>query len=330
LESTVISSPRANAIGLARIALAGVIWGTIPLALDAADGASIIKVFYRVAVAGVAILAYMIATKRMGEITRLSRAKLGQVAVQGVILTVNWALFLSALDLTNVATAELLGYTGPVFVALLAPFVTGERFDRRIVVPLTLSLGGIVVILAPLGLEFGGNRQILGAVLAFLSALTYATLLLRSKKILRGISGMALMLVEYCVASIVLTPFVAVMYARGQGPTTAGAYLALLMLGLVQTAFAGWLFLGGLRAVRTDHAAVLTYTEPVAAVLFAAAFLGEPLSAWTLAGGAMVVVGGLTIARARPAAVPEAVPFEAAGTEPESDTPRGEDGLPLR
>ena len=73
--------------------------------------------------------------------TGLSRRKLGQVAAQGALLTLNWVLFLSALDRTSVATAELLGYTGPVFVALFAPFVTGERFDKRIFVPLALSLG---------------------------------------------------------------------------------------------------------------------------------------------------------------------------------------------
>lgn len=67
-----------------RIAIAGVIWGTIPLVLRAADGASLIKVFYRVFFAGLAILAYMIATRRLGEVTSLSRGKLGQVAVQEI------------------------------------------------------------------------------------------------------------------------------------------------------------------------------------------------------------------------------------------------------
>lgn len=314
-KSAHTSQSRARALGLARVALAGVIWGTIPLVLRAADGASVVKVFYRVFFAGIAILIYLAARGRLREIADLPRAKLLQVAVQGVILTVNWVLFLTSLDLTNVATAELLGYTGPVFVAVLAPFVTGERFDARIVLPLALSLGGIGVILAPQGLDFGGGRQLLGAGLAFASAITYATLLLRSKKILRGISGMSLMLIEYAVASVILLPFVAVMYARGQGPTHVGAYVALLTLGLVQTAFAGWLFLGGLRRVRTDHAATLTYAEPVAAVLFAAAFLGEGLSGWMLAGGSMVVVGGLTVARLAPKGGAEAVPLEVAGTE---------------
>ena len=326
-EAAYTSTRRDNLTGLARVAIAGVIWGTIPLVLRAADGASVIKVFYRVMFAAVGIFAFMLATGRMREITGLSRPKLLQVAAQGVILTVNWVLFLSALDMTNVATAELLGYTGPVFVATLAPFVTGERYDARVLLPLGLALGGIVVILAPQGLAVAGGQQLLGAVLAFLSAITYATLLLRSKKILSGITGLALMAVEYTVAGALLLPFVIWLYSRGQGPTNASSYVALATLGLVHTAFAGVIFLGGLRRTRTDHAAILTYTEPASAVLFAAAFLGEPLTAWTLAGGAMVVAGGLTVARLSPTAEP-ATPLEAAGTESESAA--GESNRPAR
>lgn len=303
--------------GLARVALAGLMWGSIPLVLRAADGASAIKVFYRVAFAAIVLVAFMAATGRLGEVTRLPRRKLAQVAVQGAILTLNWFLFLTALDLTTVATAELLAYTGPVFVAVLSPFVTREPFDRRILVPLALSLGGIVVILAPQGLAVAGGNQLLGTGLAFASALTYATLLLRSKKILRGISGGALMVVEYTTASVILIPFVAVLYARGQGPTDARSYVALAILGVVHTAVSGIIFLGGLRRVRTDRAAILTYAEPVSAVIFAAFFLGEPLTATTLLGGTMVVAGGLAVARLGAPSEREPIPLEAAGVESE-------------
>ena len=307
--------------GLLGVATAGVIWGTIPLVLRAADGASAVKVFYRVFFAGIAICAYMAATGRLGEIRALPRKKLLQVAGQGVLLCVNWLLFLTALDLTSVATAELLGYTGPVFVAVLAPWLTGERFDRRIVLPLVLSLGGIGVILAPQGLGVASGRQLLGAGLAFTSAITYAALLLRSKRILHGISGMALMLIEDAVASAILLPAVVWLYLHGQGPSTPLAYGALLSLGLVQTAGAGVIFLRALRNVRTDRAAVLTYAEPVAAVLFAALFLHEGISVWTVAGGAMVVTGGIIVARLAPAREVEAVPFEAAGVVDDVDEP---------
>jgi drug/metabolite transporter (DMT)-like permease len=301
--------------GLLRVGAAGLVWGTIPLVLRAADGASVIKVFYRVLFAGIVLLGWMLATGGMRELRELPRRKIWQLVGQGAILTVNWVLFLTALDLTNVATAELLGYMGPVFVAALAPFVTRERFDRRIVVPILLALGGIVVILAPRGLGVANGRQLLGAVLAFASALTYAVLLLRSKRILQGVSGRALMVVEYAAASVLLLPFVAWAYLHGQGPTSLASYGALLTLGVVQTALAGLLFLSGLRRVRTDHAAVLTYAEPASAVLFAAAFLGEPLTIATMAGGAMVIGGGALVARLEARDV--GFGLEAANVEPE-------------
>jgi drug/metabolite transporter (DMT)-like permease len=159
--------------GLLLVAFVGVVWGTIPLLLRAADGASVVKVFFRVAFAGAAIWSWLAATRRTREVTGLPLRKIGQLAVQGAILTLNWVLFLTALDTTTVAVAELLGYTGPVFVAVLAPMVTREPFDRRIIIPLALALGGIVVILAPQGLLLRDSGQLFGAVLAFLSSVSW-------------------------------------------------------------------------------------------------------------------------------------------------------------
>jgi drug/metabolite transporter (DMT)-like permease len=276
---------------------AGLIWGSIPVFLHAADGASVVKVFYRVVFAGVVLAGWMAATGGWAEVRDLPPRKLRQLIVQGVILTVNWVLFLTALDMTNVATAELLGYMGPVFVALLAPLVSKEGFDSRIVVPMLLALAGIAVILAPQGLAMAAGRQLIGAVLAFASALTYAWLLLRSKRILSGVTGRALMIVEYVTASILLLPFAIWFTARGEGPSSLTAFGALAVIGVVHTALAGVLFLAGLRRVRTDHAAVLTYTEPASAVVFAAAFMGQPLTWPTAVGGLMVVGGGALVAR---------------------------------
>jgi drug/metabolite transporter (DMT)-like permease len=319
----IATDPRQRLIGLARIALAGLIWGSIPLVLRYADGASAVKVFFRVFCAWIVIAGWLLASGGWREVVGLSRAKWLQVMGQGLILTLNWFLFLTAIDMTTVATAELLAYTGPVFVAALAPYVTGERFDRRVVPPLSLALVGIIVILAPHGLALDSRRELIGATLAFGSALTYATLLLRSKKILRGITSGALMFVEYGVASIVLAPLVAMAYLRGAVPSTPGAYAALVSLGVVHTAIAGYIFLGGLRRVRTDHAAILTYVEPVSAVIFAAAFLSEVLTWTTALGGFLVVSGGVIVARMEAREGVETVPLEAAGTEEFPEAPDG-------
>jgi chloramphenicol-sensitive protein RarD len=118
---------RASLTGLLLVGAAGLIWGTIPIALDAAKSAPVIAVFARVLTAGVVMALWMTATGGWSEVFGLSRKKVLQLVIQGAVLTVNWVLFLSALDLTNVATAELLGYMGPVFVAILAPFVSPSQ-----------------------------------------------------------------------------------------------------------------------------------------------------------------------------------------------------------
>ena len=118
------------------------------------------------------------------------------------------------------------------------------------------------------------------------------------------VSSGALQVVEYGVASILLLPALFFL----PGPSTPLAVGALVTLGLVQTAASGLLFLSGLRRVRTDHAAIIMYGEPVSAVMFAALFLGEPLTWPTLLGGAMVVGGGALVARLDPGFGPEAPP----------------------
>ena len=85
-------------------ALTGVVWGTIPLVLRAADGDPWVKVFYRVAFAAVVIGIWMLATGRWREFATLDTRERWQLATQGLLLTANWLLFLTALDLTEVAT----------------------------------------------------------------------------------------------------------------------------------------------------------------------------------------------------------------------------------
>ena len=98
---------------------------------------------------------------------------------------------------------------------------------------------------------------------------------------------------EAVVASLLLLP--AVLWLPGF--TEWQSWVAVLTLGSIHSGIVAFVFLTSLRHVRADHAAVLMYIEPVVAVGLAAAFLGEPLGALTIVGGAAVVAGGALVAR---------------------------------
>lgn len=292
-----------TASGLALILIAAITWGTIPLVLAAAEGVHpVVVVFYRVGISALVLTGVAAFSGTFREL-RLMRARtwLG-LAANGVLLAVNWVLFFFGLRLAGVAVGEILGYTGPVWVAVLIPLVLGERFDRRVLLPLALALGGTIAVLLATAGQATGNSVLLGGMLAFASSLTYSILILNAKRLLGGVSPIALMLVEDVVAAVLLSP--ALLFLSG--PSTPREWGALFTLALVQTVFTGFIFLSGLKRVRADHGAILTYAEPVSAVLFGALFLGQHLTPFVLLGGALVVAGGVIVARMEPAPAIEA------------------------
>lgn len=294
---------RAESAGLVRIALAAVSWGTIPLLVRAVDASPLVIVFWRVVFEGLTIGLLLAVRGRLGELKHLSRRSLLVLAGQGLMLALNWVLFFSALALTDVAVAELLAYTGPVLVAVFAPVVLGDRFDRRILVPLGLALAGTSLILAPGAMDLE-PRALLGAGAAAASAITYAFLVLNSKRLIAGFATDVYMFVETVAASAALLPAALLL----PGPSGVREWAAVATLGAVHSALTGLLFLSGLRLVRADRAATLTYLEPASAVLFAALVLGEKVTALTLAGGAAIVTAGALVARLAPVPSSEELP----------------------
>jgi drug/metabolite transporter (DMT)-like permease len=138
--------------------------------------------------------------------------------------------------------------------------------------------------------------------MAFGTALIYAFLMLVGKKLLSRMSGPVLAFGQYSVASVLLLPSVLAL----PGASSSKEWGALVALGIVHTTIAILIFWSGLRLVRADHAAVITYAEPVTAVVFAAVLLGEPLTWCTAIGGAAVITAGVLVARSAPSGGVEA------------------------
>jgi drug/metabolite transporter (DMT)-like permease len=68
-----------------------------------------------------------------------------------------------------------------------------------------------------------------------------------------------------------------------------------LILGVVCTALAYLMWTYGMGMIKVQHSSILGYLEPVSAPIYALLLLGQGISVWTIAGGALIVVAGLLV-----------------------------------
>jgi drug/metabolite transporter (DMT)-like permease len=127
--------------------------------------------------------------------------------------------------------------------------------------------------------------------MALCVALTYTGLLLGAKRLLASATPAIVMCSENLIAAILLIPVVVIL----PFPVGLRSWLAVLIIGFVHTLLPVLLYFSGLRRVRADRVAVVMYSEPVSAMLFAAMFLSEPLTVAKALGGAAVVGAGILV-----------------------------------
>jgi drug/metabolite transporter (DMT)-like permease len=204
---------------------------------------------------------------------------------------INNISYFYALANTTVSNAVFTHYTAPVFVAVLAPLIIAEKLQKVTLVSLPLAVAGmILIVLSGGGLQWGGEHTA-GILAGTTSGVAYAFLIIISRKLSR-------MLLHH-KAVILLLWFTAVATApaalSGDHAITWRAGALLLTGGLAHSTIAPLLYFSALRKVMAQHAAILGYIEPLAAIPLAVFFLAEvpPLSA--VAGGVLIVLSGYLV-----------------------------------
>jgi len=212
------------------------------------------------------------------------------VAWLGVGDAMNVLLFFAAYKLT-IAVSVLTHYLTPVFVAIAAPLVLGERRTLRTTVAIAVSFGGLATMLAPSG---GGASAVVleSAALGAGSALFYASNVVVNKFVADSYSTSETMFWHGVVATPLLAAFVGPSAWAAIEPRAA-VFLAIASIG--PGALAGLAFVWGLRRMPAAHASTLTLLEPLVSIVLGAVALGEPLGVRSAAGGALILAGSLAV-----------------------------------
>jgi DME family drug/metabolite transporter len=275
------------AFGVLLVALAGVFWSTGGLFvrwIAAADGWQII--FYRSLSLALTLL-LIVALRHRGR-TRSAFAEAGWNGVAaGACLSGGFIGYILSLEHTSVANAVFMLGTAPFFSAILGRVFLGEKVRRTTWLAMALALAGI-------GVMVGGSLvagTVAGNLLALMAGISFAgfNVLLRRG---RAHDMLPAVVVAGLIAALVAAPVVA---ATTEGDLHAAFVLQArdlflcLTMGSIQVGLGLAVFTIGARHVSAVELALLAMTELVLAPVWVWLGVGEVPSAFTLAGGAVIM-----------------------------------------
>ena len=216
------------------------------------------------------------------------RANWGLLILSGAFIGFNWILLFEAYRYTTVATATLCYYLAPVFVILASPLLFREKLTLRKDICVAIALVGMVFVSGVTQTNLSGSGNILGVLFGIGAAVLYASVVLMNK-MLTDVPAFDRTIVQLGAAALALFPYVLVT-ERGTAMDWSGPVIPLLLvLGIVHTGIAYALYFGGIKELPAQTSALLSYIDPVSAIILSAVFLREGLTPTGLLGAVLVL-----------------------------------------
>ena len=239
-----------------------------------------------------AILALLL----IGPAQLLSKQKLpkGQVKkalplllLSGAAMGFNWLLLFEAYKYTTVSVATLSYYFAPVLVTILCPVLFKEKMKPINWLCFVFSTLGIVL-LTGLGDPSQGQNHLIGIGFGLGAAVLYASVMILNKYI-KGVPGLQRTFYQFLAAVLVLIPYVMFTGGVTLGGMNSTGWICLLVLGIVHTGATYCFYFSSIKDIPGQKAAILSYLDPLVAVVISVVILRESISVMQIIGGSLIL-----------------------------------------
>ena len=220
------------------------------------------------------------------------RAELRDLLLGGIALGLNWVALFAAYRMLNVSLATLIYYAGPMLVLLFSPLLFREKLTPQKIAALVVVAVGLFCIT---GSITAAGMSLSGLLAAVASALFYAMLIIFNKRIVKT-GGMQTAALELDVAFVVVLIYV--LLTAGLPHPQRADIPYLLVISLVNTGLAYLLYFSGLQKLPGQSVALISYVDPVSALVFSAMLLHESMTPLQIFG-AVLIIGGAILGELR-------------------------------
>lgn len=241
---------------------------------------------YRAVLASVLIGFYLVFIKKSGLDLKNAGRELPLLLASGIAMGINWILLFQAYRYTTISAATLSYYFAPVIVTVASPLLFHERLTAKQIICFVMSTLGLVLIIGT-----GGGEEtagITGILFGLGAAVFYAAVILLNKFI-KNVAGIQRTILQMLAAVVTLLPYVALSSGFNLNLLDGTGWVCLLTVGLFHTGITYCLYFSALKDLTGQEAAILSYIDPLVAVIISVLLLGEPMTLMQLIGGALIL-----------------------------------------
>lgn len=275
------------------VALIGsmLIFGTLGVVRRYVPLSSAMLALCRGALGSVFLLIFVLV--RGGKLKLPERKATLWLVLTGAIMGLNWMLLFEAYSYTTVAAATMCYYMQPTIVILLSPLVFRERLSGRKLACAAAAIIGMLFVSGVLSGGIGQVRDIRGIAFGLGAAALYAAVIILNKKVVVE-DIYAKTVIQLAGAALVMIPYVLLTEGVPELTLTAADIGMVLLVGIVHTGITYALYFGSMQRLKAQTVAVMSYIDPVFALLLSAAVLHESLTPLGIAG-AVLIIGSAVI-----------------------------------
>ncbi len=241
---------------------------------------------YRAIMAAMVIGFFLLLTKQKIPLSKIKK-ELPLLLFSGVAMGINWILLFEAYKYTTVSVATLSYYFAPVIVTVVCPFLFKEKMRAKQWICFIMSTVGLVLITG-IGDTGEGKANLTGILFGLGAAVFYAAVILLNKFI-KNVGGIHRTFLQFLSAIIVLIPYVAFTGGVSLGGLDRRGWVCLVIIGVVHTGITYCLYFSSLKELPGQKAAILSYIDPLVAVMISVTVLGESMTVWQIVGGVLIL-----------------------------------------
>ncbi|MDX1438471.1 MAG: EamA family transporter [Rubricoccaceae bacterium] len=291
-----------NRLAYLALAAAGALWGTSflfgKIALEEMGPAYL--VLYRFVLASAVLIPFVPRIR-----PRISRRDVYLLLVGAFLMgPLMFLLQFEGLDRTTASSAALIVGTAPPLMAIGGFLLDGER---------PTSVAWIAVLISSIGVALliggpGAGRTFVGDLLVFISIVAAVVWTLLTRRVARRVGVVTATTILFGIGTLILLPFAIALEGPPPLALSSGAWMAIIALGFVCTAFTFWLWNWGLQHAQASQAGIFNNLEPLVGAFLGVVLLGEQLGRLAVLGGAMVIAAAFVVSLDRPKKMREKTP----------------------